>query len=54
VFDPILGKRIQIAIKCLLKENPMMPQSFIFGGECMLEKLKREDKEYRKEMKEAN
>jgi len=42
VFDKNLNKRIQISIKGLLKENPMLPTSFLYGGECYLEKLKRE------------
>jgi hypothetical protein len=42
-----LGKRIQIAIKMLLKENPMLPTSFKFGGDCLLEQLKREEKDQR-------
>lgn len=36
-----LEERINIAIKLLLKENPVLPISFKFKGECLLEKYKR-------------
>ena len=37
-----MGKRILVAIKLLLKECPIMPPSFKFKGECLLEKFKNE------------
>jgi len=33
-------------MKLLLKENPVLPTSFKFNGECLLEKYKREERKY--------
>jgi len=41
-----MRKRMQIAIKLLLKENPVLPTGFRFNGEDLFEKLKREEREY--------
>ena len=38
-----LEERIYIAVKLLLKENPVLPISFRFKGECLLEKYKRDN-----------
>lgn len=50
-------KRILVSIKLLLKENPVLPTSFNFKGECLIETLSREireikeyKKDYRSEM----
>ena len=40
--EEVLLKRLIIAICLLLKENPILPLSFNFGGDCLLERLKRE------------
>lgn len=42
--DTKMAKRILVAIKLLLKECPIMPPSFKFKGECLLEKFKNEIK----------
>jgi hypothetical protein len=34
-----MNKRILVSIACLLKENPMLPSSFIFNGENMVKIL---------------
>ena len=41
-----MRKRLQIGIKLLLKENPVLPTAFKFNGVCLLEKLKREEKQF--------
>lgn len=41
--EEVLIKRLIVAICLLLKENPFLPLSFNFNGECLLEKLKREN-----------
>lgn len=38
-------KRLIVTICLLLKENPVLPLSFNFGGECLLQRLKREREE---------
>ena len=38
----VLIKRLIVAIVLLIKENPVLPFSFIFMGECLLENLKQE------------
>ena len=38
----LLNKRLIIAIWLLLRENPILPLSFNYNGECMLLKLKKE------------
>lgn len=43
--DIAMAKRIQNTMKLLLKDNPYLPTSFMFQGECLLEKYKREVKE---------
>ena len=43
--DPILIKRLYTQIKCLLKENPILPYAFNYKGSCLLEILIREQKE---------
>lgn len=40
--DEIMIKRLTVAICLLLKEHPVLPLSFKFGGSCILEQLKRE------------
>ena len=45
--DEILIKRLIVAICLLLKENPVLPLSFKFGGDCLLQQLKREKEELR-------
>ena len=45
--DEILVKRLIVAICLLLKENPVLPLSFKFGGDCLLQQLKREKEELR-------
>ena len=41
-----MRKRLQIGIKLLIKENPVLPTGFKFNGICLLEKMKREEKDY--------
>lgn len=38
----VLIKRISVAIVLLIKENPILPVSFKFEGQCLLETLKAE------------
>lgn len=38
----VLIKRISVAIVLLIKENPILPVSFKFEGQCLLESLKAE------------
>ena len=38
----VLIKRISIAIVLLIKENPILPVSFKYEGQCLLETLKAE------------
>ena len=45
--DEIMIKRLIVAICLLLKENPVLPLSFNFGGECLLQRLKREKENLR-------
>lgn len=40
--DEIMIKRLTVAICLLLKEHPVLPLSFKFGGQCILQQLKRE------------
>ena len=49
-----LNKRLLVAIWLLLRENPILPLSFNFNGECMLLKLKKERLAYRSKQKEEN
>lgn len=46
-----LLKRLTVAICLLLKENPQLPLQFIFRGECLIEKLKKERKELADKLK---
>ena len=42
-----MRRRLLIAIKLLLKENPVLPQhGFRFVGEELVQKYKQEEKEY--------
>jgi len=34
--DKVLNKRLTVAICLHLRENPVLPLQFIFGGECLL------------------
>lgn len=43
--DEVLIKRLVVAICLLLKENPVLPLTFNFGGEDLLQNLKREMQE---------
>ena len=38
----VLIKRLSIAIVLLIKENPILPVSFKYEGQCLLETLKAE------------
>ena len=54
-----MRKRLQVAIKLLLKENPIIPNTFKFRGKCLIEKYKAEErfhveKEYSKLMSEQD
>jgi F0F1-type ATP synthase delta subunit len=40
-LDAKMNRRLQVAIKLLLKENPVLPTGFKFNGICLLEKYKR-------------
>mmetsp|Transcript_8523 Transcript_8523/g.13124 ORF Transcript_8523/g.13124 Transcript_8523/m.13124 type:complete len:202 (-) Transcript_8523:47-652(-) len=42
--DLVLTKRLQVAIKLLLKENTMLPTGFLFKEHCLLERLKKEQR----------
>ena len=44
----VLIKRISIAIVLLIKENPILPVSFKYEGQCLLEKLKAERDAYKR------
>ena len=44
-IDRVLLKRIIISIKLLLKENPVLPTSFIYKGSCLLLALKKQQKD---------
>ena len=46
-FDPIMGKRILVSIGCLLKENPMLPHSFIYNGENLVTQLRKQEEIYK-------
>ena len=39
-------RRLQIGIKLMLKECPVLPVGFKFNGECILSKYKREERLY--------
>lgn len=41
-----MRKRILIGMKLLLKENPVLPVGFKFNGEDLIDKFKREEREY--------
>lgn len=43
----VLIKRISVAIVLLIKENPILPVSFKFEGQCLLESLKAERDAYK-------
>lgn len=45
-LNQTMRKRVLVVIKLLLKENPILPTSFRFKGECLIVKLKREDAAY--------
>ena len=51
--DQVLINRLITAICLLLKEHPVLPFSFNFGQECLLEKLKRERKVIGKRLEEV-
>ena len=38
----LVNKRLSVCICLLIKENPALPTHFIFDGQCLLEKLKKE------------
>ena len=42
--DATLIKRLRVTIKLLLKENPVLPVTFIYKGSCLLEALRKEQK----------
>lgn len=44
----VLIKRISIAIVLLIKENPILPVSFKYEGQCLLESLKAERDAYKR------
>jgi hypothetical protein len=44
-LDIHFQKRLLVSIKLLLKENPVLPTSFNFNGECLIESLSREIRE---------
>lgn len=39
-------KRLSACIYLLIKENPILPVHFNFGGICFIEKLKKERQDY--------
>lgn len=50
--DEVLIKRLIVAICLLLKENPVLPLTFNFGGDCLLQNLKREMQHVKRIQKE--
>ena len=41
-----LRKRLLVAIKLLLKENPVLPTGFKYNGICLIEVYRKEEREY--------
>ena len=43
--EALLRERLMVSIKLLLKENPVLPTAFKFRNQCLVEQLKREEKQ---------
>ena len=46
-MNQTMRHRLLVAMKLLLKENPMLPQSFRYQGRCLIDHYKQEEREAR-------